>query len=227
MLNALSGYDRAIVTNIEGTTRDVLEEQVRVGGIVLNLMDTAGIRETSDEIEKIGVDRALKYAEDADLILYVVDASRSLDENDEKILDYIYDRKFVILLNKSDLNVQITQEILQNRIKEKYEENFIINISAKNGTGIEEFVEMLKKICFRGELRLNEEVYITNLRQKEALQRAREALGKVEESIGMGMPEDFYSIDMMDAYEALGTITGETVGEDLINEIFSKFCMGK
>ncbi|MCI8712990.1 MAG: tRNA uridine-5-carboxymethylaminomethyl(34) synthesis GTPase MnmE [Ruminococcus sp.] len=227
LLNALSGYDRAIVTNIEGTTRDVLEEQVRVGGIVLNLMDTAGIRETSDEIEKIGVDRALKYAEDADLILYVVDASRSLDENDEKILDYIYDRKFVILLNKSDLNVQITQEILQNRIKEKYEENFIINISAKNGTGIEEFVEMLKKICFRGELRLNEEVYITNLRQKEALQRAREALGKVEESIGMGMPEDFYSIDMMDAYEALGTITGETVGEDLINEIFSKFCMGK
>lgn len=227
LLNALSGYDRAIVTNIEGTTRDVLEEQVRVGGIVLNLMDTAGIRETSDEIEKIGVDRALKYAEDADLILYVVDASRSLDENDEKILDYIYDRKFVILLNKSDLNVQITQEILQNRIKEKYEENFIINISAKNGTGIEEFVEVLKKICFRGELRLNEEVYITNLRQKEALQRAREALGKVEESIGMGMPEDFYSIDMMDAYEALGTITGETVGEDLINEIFSKFCMGK
>ena len=227
LLNALSGYDRAIVTNIEGTTRDVLEEQVRVGGIVLNLMDTAGIRETSDEIEKIGVDRALKYAEDADLILYVVDASRPLDENDEKILDYIYDRKFVILLNKSDLNVQITQEILQNRIKEKYEENFIINISAKNGTGIEEFVEMLKKICFRGELRLNEEVYITNLRQKEALQRAQEALGKVEESIGMGMPEDFYSIDMMDAYEALGTITGETVGEDLINEIFSKFCMGK
>ncbi len=227
LLNALSGYDRAIVTNIEGTTRDVLEEQVRVGGIVLNLMDTAGIRETSDEIEKIGVDRALKYAEDADLILYVVDASRLLDENDEKILDYIYDRKFVILLNKSDLNVQITQEILQNRIKEKYEENFIINISAKNGTGIEEFVEVLKKICFRGELRLNEEVYITNLRQKEALQRAREALGKVEESIGMGMPEDFYSIDMMDAYEALGTITGETVGEDLINEIFSKFCMGK
>lgn len=227
LLNALSGYDRAIVTNIEGTTRDVLEEQVRVGGIVLNLMDTAGIRETSDEIEKIGVDRALKYAEDADLILYVVDASRPLDENDEKILDYIYDRKFVILLNKSDLNVQITQEILQNRIKEKYEENFIINISAKNGTGIEEFVEVLKKICFRGELRLNEEVYITNLRQKEALQRAQEALGKVEESIGMGMPEDFYSIDMMDAYEALGTITGETVGEDLINEIFSKFCMGK
>ena len=151
----------------------------------------------------------------------------SSDLNDEKILDYIYDRKFVILLNKSDLNVQITQEILQNRIKEKYEENFIINISAKNGTGIEEFVEVLKKICFRGELRLNEEVYITNLRQKEALQRAREALGKVEESIGMGMPEDFYSIDMMDAYEALGTITGETVGEDLINEIFSKFCMGK
>ena len=227
LLNALSGYDRAIVTNIEGTTRDVLEEQVRVGGIVLNLMDTAGIRETSDEIEKIGVDRALKYAEDADLILYVVDASRPLDENDEKILDYIYDRKFVILLNKSDLNIQITQEILQNRIKEKYEESFIINISAKNGTGIEEFVEVLKKICFRGELRLNEEVYITNLRQKEALQRAQEALGKVEESIGMGMPEDFYSIDMMDAYEALGTITGETVGEDLINEIFSKFCMGK
>jgi tRNA modification GTPase len=227
LLNVLSGYERAIVTNIEGTTRDVLEEQVRVGGIVLNLMDTAGIRETSDEIEKIGVDRALKYAEDADLILYVVDASRPLDENDEKILDCIYDRKFVILLNKSDLKGQVTQEILQNVIKERHEESFIINISAKDRTGIEEFIEALRKICFRGKLRLNEEVYITNLRQKAALQKAQEALGKVKESIEMGMPEDFYAIDMMDAYETLGTITGETMGEDLINEIFSKFCMGK
>ncbi len=252
LLNVLTGYERAIVTDIEGTTRDILEEQVRVGGVVLNLIDTAGIRGTDDEIEKIGVDRALKYADEADLILYVVDASRTLDENDERIIDYIYDRKTVILLNKSDLKMQIMKENLQNIIKQRHanversidrnsensidnlldnnifnEKNYIVSISTKEGKGIEELVDVLKKIAFQGELHFNEEVYITNLRQKEALQKTCESLEKVKESIVSGMPEDFYSIDLMDAYETLGTIVGEKMGEDLINEIFSKFCMGK
>lgn len=255
LLNVLTGYERAIVTDIEGTTRDILEEQVRVGGVVLNLIDTAGIRGTDDEIEKIGVDRALKYADEADLILYVVDASRTLDENDERIIDYIYDRKSVILLNKSDLKMQIMKENLQNIIKqrhanversidrnsensidnlldnnifnEKNYKNYIVSISTKEGKGIEELVDVLKKIAFQGELHFNEEVYITNLRQKEALQKTCESLEKVKESIVSGMPEDFYSIDLMDAYETLGAIVGEKMGEDLINEIFSKFCMGK
>lgn len=252
LLNLLTGYERAIVTDIEGTTRDILEEQVRVGGVVLNLMDTAGIRGTDDEIEKIGVDRALKYADEADLILYVVDASRTLDENDERIIDYIYDRKSVILLNKSDLKIKIMKENLQNIIKQRHanversidrnsensidnlldnnifnEKNYIVSISTKEGKGIEELVDVLKKIAFQGELHFNEEVYITNLRQKEALQKTCESLEKVKESIVSGMSEDFYSIDLMDAYETLGAIVGEKMGEDLINEIFSKFCMGK
>lgn len=237
LLNIISGYEKAIVTDIEGTTRDILEEKVRVGDIVLNLIDTAGIRKTDDVIEKIGVDRALKYADEADLILYVVDASRKLDENDYKIIDYIYDRKYVILLNKSDLKLQISQENLQNIVLKRHfnskcsenndEKINMVNVSAKEGTGVEEFTELLKKMYFSGELSFNDEVYITNLRQKSALQQAYDSLKRVIESIEMNMPEDFYSIDMMDAYEALGTITGETVGEDLIHEIFSKFCMGK
>lgn len=240
ILNLLSGYDRAIVTDIEGTTRDILEEKVMINGICLNLIDTAGIRNTDDIIEKIGVDRALEYAADADLIIYVVDASRSLDDNDLKIIDYIYARKAIILLNKSDLKMKIMQEYLQKVIDERHEiieinqkndnrnKNIsIISVSAKEETGIGEFGNVLKEMFFHGELHFNDEIYITNLRQKEALQRANESLKKVRESIEMNMPEDFYSIDLMDAYESLGEITGETIGEDLVNEIFSKFCMGK
>lgn len=240
ILNVLSGYDRAIVTDIEGTTRDILEEQVNVNGICLNLIDTAGIRDTEDIIEKIGVDRALESAKDADLIIYVVDASRPLDENDQKIIDYIYARNTIILLNKNDLEMKILQDNLQNLIEERHEiikkkcqnndrnkKISIISISAKEETGIEEFGQILKEMFFQGELDFNDEIYITNLRQKNALQRAYESLNKVKESIEMGLPEDFYSIDLMDAYGALGEITGETIGEDLVNEIFSKFCMGK
>lgn len=240
ILNVLSGYDRAIVTDIEGTTRDILEEQVNINGICLNLIDTAGIRNTEDVIEKIGVERALENASDADLIIYVVDASRPLDDNDLKIIDYIYARKTIILLNKNDLKMKIMQEYLQKIIKERHEiiesnqknnnrnKNIsIISISAKEEKGLDQFGNLLKEMFFNGELHFNDEIYITNLRQKDALQRAYESLKKVKESIEMGMPDDFYSIDLMDAYESLGEITGETIGEDLVNEIFSKFCMGK
>ena len=191
-------------------------------------------------IEKIGVERALENASDADLIIYVVDASRPLDDNDLKIIDYIYARKTIILLNKNDLKMKIMQEYLQKIIKERHEiiesnqknnnrnKNIsIISISAKEEKGLDQFGNLLKEMFFNGELHFNDEIYITNLRQKDALQRAYESLKKVKESIEMGMPEDFYSIDLMDAYESLGEITGETIGEDLVNEIFSKFCMGK
>ena len=223
LLNVLSGYERAIVTDIEGTTRDILEEQIRLGDLSLNVIDTAGIRRTEDAVEKIGVDRAREYAEKADLIIYVADASRELDENDEQILDMIRNKKTVILLNKSDLDPVITAEM----IKEKAGDIPIISASAKEEQGIQELEETVEKMFLKGTISFNDQIYITNARQKNALVSASESMKKVVESIGAGMPEDFFSIDLMDAYETLGSITGESAGEDLVNEIFSKFCMGK
>ena len=231
LLNVLSGRERAIVTDIEGTTRDVLEEQIQIQGLNLNVIDTAGIRETEDKVEKIGVDKAKEYAEQADLIIYVVDASRELDENDIEIMKIIAGKKAVILLNKMDLNVLISKENLERQLQKEIGEACknipMIEISAKEEQGIRDFENLLKKMFLQGEISFNDEVYITNMRQKSALQDAYNSLKKVKESIEQGMPEDFYSIDLMDAYEALGSITGETIGEDLVNEIFSKFCMGK
>lgn len=229
LLNILAGHDRAIVTDIEGTTRDVLEEQIRLQGLTLNIIDTAGIRQTDDIVEKMGVDKAKEYAKDADLIIYVVDASRNLDENDEKIFDLIYDKRTVILLNKSDLDTVVKEEMIRERISQKGVQKQIpvIAISAKEEQGIKELENTVKAMFLKGDLSFNEEVYITNARQKNALVNARESMKKVIFSIDAGMPEDFYSIDLMDAYESLGNITGESIGEDLVNEIFSKFCMGK
>ena len=229
LLNILAGHDRAIVTDIEGTTRDVLEEQIRLQGLTLNIIDTAGIRQTDDIVEKMGVDKAKEYAKEADLIIYVVDASRNLDENDEKIFDLIYDKRTVILLNKSDLDTVVTEEMIRERISQKGVQKQIpvIAVSAKEEQGIKELENTVKAMFLKGDLSFNEEVYITNARQKNALVNARESMKKVIFSIDAGMPEDFYSIDLMDAYESLGNITGESIGEDLVNEIFSKFCMGK
>lgn len=240
LLNVLIGEERAIVTDIAGTTRDVLEEHINLQGISLNIMDTAGIRETSDVVEKIGVDRAREFAEKADLVIHVIDSSAVLDENDREIFQMLSGKKSVILLNKSDLEQKVMEEIVKkeyfasipakykNEIEEKNQKiPEIIGISAKNRQGIQTLEETLKKMFFEGNLSFNDEIYITNVRQKAALQDAKEALLQVLESIRNGMPEDFYSIDLMAAYEALGSITGETIGEDLVNEIFSKFCMGK
>ena len=223
LLNVLAGHERAIVTDIEGTTRDVLEEQIKLGGLNLNVIDTAGIRETEDLIEKIGVDKALEYAETADLIIYVVDASRNLDENDEKIIDMIRNKKAVVLLNKTDVDTVISEEDM----REKIEDLPIISISAKKETGIKDLENKVKEMFLKGDISFNNQVYISNVRQKNALLEALESMKKVIRSIEDNMPEDFYSIDLMDAYESLGSITGNSVGEDLINEIFSKFCMGK
>ena len=236
LLNVLIGEDRAIVTDIAGTTRDVLEEHINLQGISLNIMDTAGIRDTEDIVEKIGVDKAKNYAENADLIIYVIDASSKLDENDEEILKMIDGKQSIILLNKSDLDMIVTKQDVKNaffarNLAENYnEESFnipVIEVSAKKRQGIEELEQTLKDMFFEGNLAFNDEIYITNVRHKTALNDALSSLLKVNESIEAGMPEDFYSIDLLDAYESLGSITGEKIGEDLVNEIFSKFCMGK
>lgn len=234
LLNVLSGHERAIVTDIEGTTRDVLEEQVQIHGLNLNIIDTAGIRDTDDVIEKIGVDKAKEYADTADLILYVADASRELDDNDKEIIELIRGKKTIILLNKSDLHMVMDKDFLVSYIKESYgnaqdgQEGFpVIEVSAKEEEGIKEFENVITSMFLGGDISFNNEVYITNMRQKTALQEAYQSLEKVMDSIKAQMPEDFYSIDLMDAYEVLGSITGETIGEDLVNEIFSKFCMGK
>ena len=225
LLNALVGRERAIVTDIAGTTRDVLEEQINLNGITLNIMDTAGIRSTKDVVEKIGVDKALALVDKADFIIYVVDTSTALDENDEKIIDAIREKKAIILLNKSDLT-QVTGE---DEIKEKLSgaDHKMIAISAKENLGIDVLEETITEMFFHGTISFNDEVYITNIRHKNALIQAVESLKLVKQSVKNGMPEDFYSIDLMNAYEELGTIIGEAVEDDLVNEIFSKFCMGK
>ena len=224
LLNILVGEERAIVTEIAGTTRDVLEEQINLNGIILNIIDTAGIRDTDDIVEKIGVDKARKYVKDADLILYVVDASTNLDENDGEIMELLHGRRTIVLLNKSDLTPLTTAEDIRVHVDKDCP---VISISAREQKGIDVFTEQIRKMFFRGEVTFNDEVYITNIRHKTALQEALSSLHLVEQSIADGMPEDFYSIDLMNAYEVLGTIIGEAVEDDLVNEIFSKFCMGK
>ena len=222
LLNILVGEESAIVTEIAGTTRDILQEQIQIGGIGLNVIDTAGIRDTEDIVEKIGVNKSREYIEKADLIIYVVDSSTELDENDQEIIEAIQNKKAIVLLNKSDLDAKTDASVLQTQLSKP-----ILSISAKNNTGIHELETLIEEMFFSGKLSFNDEVYITNIRQKNALAEAQNSLKMVLQSIADGMPEDFFTIDMMNAYEALGTIIGESVGEDLVNEIFSKFCMGK
>lgn len=222
LLNLLLGENRAIVTDIAGTTRDILEEYITLHGITLKIVDTAGIRETEDIVEKIGVDRAREMAQKADLILYVVDSSVPLDSNDEEIMSMLNGKEAIILYNKTDLKAAIEID----RLREKAGHP-VIPISAKEETGITELEEKIKDMFFGGELSFNDEVYITNARHKAALEEADKSLDLVRNSILGGLPEDFFSIDLMNAYENLGKILGESVGEDLVNEIFSKFCTGK
>lgn len=222
LMNTLLGEERAIVTDIAGTTRDTLEESMRLSELQLNIIDTAGIRETEDIVEKIGVERSKKIAMAADLVIYVVDASVPLDENDKDIIQIISDKKFIVLLNKTDLECIVTVEDIKQIIDTEP-----IEISAKNNIGLDVFEDRVRKMFYNGKISFNDEIYITNLRHKEALAEAIESLKMVNKSIEDGMPEDFYSIDLMNAYEVLGKIIGEAVSDDLVNEIFSKFCMGK
>lgn len=222
LLNLLLGEDRAIVTEVEGTTRDTLEEVVNINGIILNIVDTAGIRSTDDVVEKIGVDKALKNVDNADLILYVVDGSKQLDDNDSQIISHIKGRNVITVINKSDLDVVVDKLLISEELP-----GDIIEISAKYGDGKEELYNILNDKFFSGQLQYNDELYITNSRHKDELIKTRESLSKVIESIDMGMEEDFFSIDLLDAYEHLGMILGETMRDDLADKIFAEFCMGK
>ena len=230
LLNVLTGEERAIVTDIAGTTRDVLEEQINIRGITLRILDTAGIRNASDKIEQIGVTRAIDQAKDADLILYVVDRSVPLDQNDYEIMKLIRNKKSIIILNKSDLSSEVTEEMMREELAkygEDLSEPVILNLSAKEKLGLEDLEKQIEKMFFNGKIEFNDQIYVTNVRHKKALEDAEGSLNYVMKSIDDQMPEDFWSIDLMGAIDALGRITGESLGEDLVNEIFAKFCMGK
>ena len=227
-LNLLLGEDRAIVTDIAGTTRDTLEESVYLDGMTLNLIDTAGIRDTEDVVEKIGVNKAKEALEKADLMVYIVDSSVELDENDKEIIDLLDNSKTVVLLNKSDLDVVVDEEGIRKIFADKNAMiPDILTISAKEKEGLDAFTSLIKEKFFSGQISFDDEVTISSLRQKEALFSALQSMKMVQQSLEDDMPEDFYSIDLMNAYACLGEIIGEEVGEDLVNEIFSKFCMGK
>ena len=223
LLNALLGQDRAIVTDIAGTTRDALEESLRLNDVTLNIIDTAGIRSTEDIIEKIGVDKAKEYAKEADLIVFVADASRPLDDDDREIIEIIREKKVIALLNKQDLEIAADRK----ELKDLLGEIPLIETSIVENVGLDAFVQLIREMFYRKEINFNDQVYITNARQKSALAAAEAALAKAEESIAQGMSEDFFTIDLMDAYAQLGLVIGETVEDDLADEIFSKFCMGK
>jgi len=253
LLNALLGEERAIVTEVPGTTRDVIRESITIDNLTLNIMDTAGIRETEDRVEKIGVKKAFEYAKEADLVLYVIDASEELDESDAEILQFIRENgcRALYILNKSDLQtkvgtedaVQITgtrtarnekDSVVSDSGKEtadpenvSRETSPVISISAREGTGIDRIFEMIRDMFEEGNIDYNDEITVTSERHLELLKQAKTSLGNVVSSIDAGLPEDFYTIDLMDAYHDLGMIIGEETGDDLADRIFSDFCMGK
>ena len=185
-------------------------------------MDTAGIRETEDVVERIGVGPRENMVNEADLVLYVVDSSSVLDENDEEIISFLKDQNVIVLLNKSDLPSAVNSEMIQERLSKP-----VISVSAREETELKNLLIFWKRCFLEGRVSFNDEVYLTNARQKNAMEEAKRSFERVKESIEAGMPEDFFSIDLMAAYDSLGQILGESVGEDLVNEIFSKFCMGK
>ena len=221
-LNYISGEEVAIVTDIPGTTRDALLQNVSLGDISLNIVDTAGIRETDNEIERMGIERAKEHLNDADLVLMIIDVSKPLSTEDKELLTEIKSKKTVLILNKTDLERGLTDE----EYKEFSEFN-LVEISAKKRIGIERLTEIIKEMFFNGELDFNNEIYLSNLRQEGAIRRAKESLNMVLESIDSGVSEDFYTIDLMNAYNAIGEVTGDTTSEDLADKIFKDFCMGK
>ena len=234
ILNLLLGENRAIVTDVEGTTRDTLEEYAEIDGIVLKLIDTAGIRETEDTVEKIGVEKARKSIDEADLVLLVIDGSEGLTENDREIIQLLGDKKVIVLINKSDKQQIISDEDIIKMVGETLDISHVskadvdvLQISAKTAEGLAQLKEKIKELFFSEKIDYNNQVYITNTRNKESLIAAKSSLEKVAESVAAGVGEDFYTIDLMSAYESLGEIIGEALEDDLADKIFREFCMGK
>ena len=224
LLNYISGAEKAIVTDIPGTTRDIIEENIRLDELSLIVYDTAGIRNSSDPVEKIGVDRARSYANEADLIIFVIDSSCPLDENDREIFEFIKDKKAVILLNKSDLKAFVTKKEISSLNNGNAP---LISISVKEGKGFEEFNDIIRSMFLKGDIEYNDEILIMNERHASLLLKALESLKNVKSSIDNNMPEDCLSIDLTDCYDLLGMIIGEKTGDEIINEIFARFCLGK
>lgn len=223
LLNAILKENRAIVTDIEGTTRDTIEECITVKGIPLKLVDTAGIRDAKDEVEKIGIQKSIEEAKNADLVIAIFDSSKELSKEDIEILELIKERPAIILLNKSDLISKIDEnDVILKGIKAN-----IIKISAKNKNGIEDLYEKIAEMFSLDEINLDNEVLITNIRHKNIISKAIENVKKANEAINTDMPIDIITIYIKEIMEDLGEITGEYVTEDIINEIFSKFCLGK
>ncbi len=222
LMNLLLDEDRAIVTEIPGTTRDLLEEKITLGNIILNLVDTAGIHDTEDLVENIGVEKAVAIIQKADFIIYVVDSSRELEEADDKIIELVRDKQGVFLLNKADLPSSIVREDVIQKLPWH-----CISFSNKTGEGLKELEDYITDTFLRGDISYNDQVYLTSLRHREAVESGVVSLTKLLDTIKNDMPEDFYTIDMMDAYRKLGLINGETASEDMINKIFQEFCMGK
>lgn len=228
LLNALLGEDRAIVTDIPGTTRDTLTEKIKLGDIILHITDTAGIRNTSDPVEAIGVSKAQNAIFNADLIIYVADSSVDIDDNDKDIINSLTDKKVIVLLNKADLDQKTDNAAIKNIFEaNNINTEIFINASIKNNEGLEELKNVIKELFYNEKLSTHNQIIITNLRHVDLLKKAKISLSKVIDSINAGVSEDFYSIDLTDAYSYLATITGREVSEDIVNEIFSKFCMGK
>lgn len=221
-LNAILGTDRAIVTDVPGTTRDTLEEDVRLGDLLLHLVDTAGIHDTSDPVERIGIERAKENMGRADFCILILDGSCELTDADKHLLEVISDLNGVVLLNKNDLDVKVQEEDI--RI---YTDKRIISFSTMTGSGKHELEELIKEQFYLDQLSFNDEIYISNERQKQAVVSSYESLQQVKNSIELGLGEDFYTIDLMSAYESLGSMIGESLDDDLADTIFRKFCMGK
>ena len=228
LLNLLCQAERAIVTQIPGTTRDVLEETVCLpgGNIQLRLLDTAGIRDTDNPVEKIGVEKSKEAIERADLILFVLDSSIPIDENDRTIYDMIKDRRLIVILSKSDLDPVTGPEAVKGLFGMNGNVPFV-SVSSVTGEGIDELETVIKDMFYGGEIALDSEVFLSNSRQTYELSKAYESMKLVREAVDSGIPEDLYVIDLMNAYTSLGNIIGESLEEDVIDRVFAKFCMGK
>ncbi len=223
LLNALLKENRAIVTDVPGTTRDTIEEYLDLGGVSLKITDTAGIRDTEDLVESIGVNKSIELIDGADLIIAIFDVSREFDEEDEKIMSLIRDRKSIILLNKNDLGARADRGQLEERFKDVK----LIDMSIKNHKGVEELEESIMDMFFDGEINITDDTIITNLRHKHIIEQAYESLKESIEDVRNGYPLDAIEIDLRNAYTLLGEITGETIEDDVLDKIFKDFCIGK
>ena len=223
LLNSILGENRAIVTDIAGTTRDVIEEFVNIKGIPLKIVDTAGIRETEDVVEKIGVEKSREFFSTADIVIMVLDASRKLSQEDTEILENLENKKTIVLLNKMDLEPQIELE----KIKEFVNSEDIIKISALKHQGIEELQDKIESMVYHGSVKNSSNLIITNSRHKDALFKAYESINDAINAIEQRMPYDFIEVDFKNIWDYLGYINGDTVREDLLDTIFANFCIGK